>query len=104
LILGFKGDLIYNVAMSSERQHKTRHKRKQKRRIRSSKRVRFFLLSLGMAGVAMGGGLSLFGLWRHQSKFVTMGLIYLLLFASILFLRGAMVAHDAIRRTRYASE
>ena len=90
--------------MSSNRQHRTRHKRKQKRRIRSSKRIRFFLLSLGMAGVTMGAGLSLFGLWRHHSKFVTMGLVYLLLFASILLLRGAMVAQDAIRRTRDASE
>jgi len=82
---------------------KVRIKKKgRKRRIRTSKKVLFFLLSLGIAGIFIG--VILFGtaLLQGKSRMLMMGLIYITVFAAVLLIRKAIIQYDSVRKRRYA--
>ncbi len=78
-------------------------KRGRKRRVRTSKKVLFFLLSLGIAGVFIGIFLSGWALLQGKSRMLMMGLIYITVFVAVLFVRAAIIQYDSVRKRRYAT-
>ena len=83
----------------------TRHvRRKRRRRVRSSRKLRFFLLSLGIAGIPIGLGLCVAGVFRDNPGFRALGLAYVAGSCCILLVRAAIIQYDKIRRRRYADQ
>jgi polyferredoxin len=81
---------------------KTRRKGR-KRRVKTSKKVLFFLLSLGIAGVCIGVILAGLAFIQGKSQLLVMGLGYIAVFTAVLFTRSAIIQYDIVRKRRYAA-
>jgi len=77
-------------------------RRKRRRRVKSSRKLRFFLLSLGIAGVPIGFGLCVAGVIRDNPGLSVLGLAYVAGSCCILLVRASIIQYDKIRRRRYA--
>ena len=78
-------------------------KRGRKRRVRTSKKVLFFLFSLGIAGIFIGVILAGLSFLQGKPQLMIMGLIYIAVFVAVLFLRSAIIQYDSVRKRRYAN-
>ncbi len=80
-------------------------KRKRRKRLPSYRRMKSFLLALGLAGLVLGVLLTVtFGV-RGEWRVAEMGLVYVLLALGILGVRGLVVYYDQQRkRTRSIAE
>ncbi len=88
--------------MNTERKTKIK-KRGRKRRVRTSKKVLFFLLSIGIAGIFIGIILAGLAILQEKSQLLVMGLIYIAVFVAVLFIRTAIIKYDSVRKRRYAA-
>lgn len=88
--------------MNTEKKIKIK-KRGRKRRVRTSKKVLFFLLSIGIAGIFIGIILTGLAILRGESQLLIMGLMYIAVFVSVLFVRTAIIKYDSVRKRRYAA-
>ncbi len=89
--------------MNSNDKKIKKKKRIKKKRIKTSRKFRFFLLSLGIAGIAIGVIMSFAALMYGKSRMLFAGIIYIVIFAAILFIRKAIIEYDNIRKRRYAA-
>ncbi len=88
--------------MNTEKKIKIK-KRGRKRRVRTSKKVLFFLLSIGIAGSFIGIILTGSAILLGKSQLLIMGLIYIAVFVAVLFIRTAIIKYDSFRKRRYAA-
>ena len=75
----------------------------KKRRGKIPKKVLFFLLSLGIAGVCIGVVLSAVALMQAKYKLLWLGLIYIAVFGAVLFIRSAIIQYESARKRNYAT-
>ncbi len=77
--------------------------RGRKRWVKTPRKVLFFLLSLGVAGVSIGVVLVGAGVLKGKSRLSSMGVIYIAIFLALLLVRAAMIQYDIVRKRRYAT-
>ena len=87
--------------MNIEKVKTRKHSRKQ--RIKTTRKVLFFLLSLGVAGICIGIVLFILSIFQGKTKMMMMGLIYSAVFIAVLLVRVAIVRYDSVRKRRYAT-
>lgn len=78
-----------------------KERRRRKRRVRSSRKLRFFLMSLGLTGLLLGMGLFGFGLSNTNPMIVKLGIVYVACSGAVLLVRTAIDRYDDARRKRY---
>lgn len=89
--------------MNENRKKVKTRKKGKKYHVRTHRKVLFFLLSLGIAGIFIGIVLSGMAIIRGQLKLLMMGLIYIAIFVAVLFVRSAIIQYDSFRKRRYAA-
>ena len=75
----------------------------RKHRVKTARKVLFFLLSLGVAGICIGVVLFCLSIFQGKPKMMVMGLIYIAVFIAVLLVRAAIVRYDSVRKRRYAT-
>lgn len=78
--------------------------RRRKRRIRSSRKIRFFLMSIGLFGLLLGAGLVLYGVVGPNRQLRLLGIVYIACAIAMLLVRTAMEQYDRVRRRWYTND
>jgi hypothetical protein len=89
--------LAYNGRM----QQYERRKHRSIVRVRNRRSLRLLLLSLGLAGLAMGVGLLAAGPIMENPRFMKLGGLYILAALGVLAVRQAMIAFGQLQRQRH---
>jgi uncharacterized membrane protein YcjF (UPF0283 family) len=95
----FAGTVRYKAGMSGENMAVPR---RIHHRLRSTRRLRLFLLTLGLAGLAIGLGLELAALLREDCRrYQWIGIVYLVASLVVLGLRKVFAEIDRLRKRKY---
>jgi len=78
--------------------------RRRKVRVGNSRRLRLFLLSVGLAAAGIGAGLCAVGVLRGRRFLGSMGAVYVGAGAGLILLRHAILHIDNLRRRRYRAQ
>ena len=97
--LGFRVSLPYKHIMNERKRYRRRHRV----RFRNARKLKLFLLALGLAGICLGILLIAYCLSGGDARLGLLGVVYLLGAVSILAARQGMIAWDADRKSRRAS-
>ena len=73
----------------------------KRKKIRSTKKLRFILLCLGIVGLFLGAGLFAGYFFKGIIRFFNLGLIYVFCSLALLAIRGILSGWEELRKRRY---